>query len=147
VHWLYEQAEERPWDAVTFHPYGGGAADADPAPRDLARDDRGTGLRTAEIDRLRAGMVEKGDGAKPIWITEYGWMRDPASQASRLRATLAWMATRPWITAAHLHMLHDAYGETYGLLATIPPGGPSGPRTQFVPKQPYYDAFKFFPRR
>jgi hypothetical protein len=43
-------------------------------------------------------------------------------------------------------MLHDAYGETYGLTSTIPPCGPSGPRTQFVPKQPYYDAFKSFPR-
>jgi hypothetical protein len=146
VHWLYEQADERPWDAITFHPYGGGAADADPAPSDLASDDPGTGLRTAEIDRLRAGMVAQGDGAKPIWITEYGWMRDPASQATRLRAALTWMASRPWITTAHLHMLHDAYGETYGLTSTIPPGGPSGPRTQFVPKQPYYDAFKSFPR-
>jgi hypothetical protein len=146
VHWLYEQAEERPWDAITMHPYGGGAADADPSPHELAMDDPGTGLRTGEVDRIRAGMVEKGEWQKPIWITEYGWMRDPTTQARRLQAMLTWMASRPWITAAHLHMLHDAYGETYGLLSTVPPGGPSGPRTRFVPKQPFYDTFKQFPR-
>jgi hypothetical protein len=146
VHWLYEQAEERPWDAVTMHPYGGGAADADPSPHELAMDDPGTGLRTGEVDRIRAGMVEKGEWQKPIWVTEYGWMRDPQTQATRLRAMLSWMASRPWITAAHLHMLHDAYGETYGLTSTVPPGGPSGPRTRFVPKQPFYDTFKYFPR-
>jgi hypothetical protein len=146
VHWLYEQADDRPWDAITFHPYGGVAADADPVPADIAADDPGTGLRTAEIERVRAGMVALGDGAKPMWITEYGWMRDPTTQATRLRLALAWMAARPWITMAHLHMLHDAYGETYGLTATMPPGGPSGPRTRFVPKQPFYDAFKNYPR-
>ncbi len=146
VQWLYEQAPDRPWDAITFHPYGAGAADGDAKPDDVAWDDPGTGLRTGEIDRLRAGMLPLGDGHKPLWITEYGWMRDPPDQARRLRAALSWMATRPWIGAAHLHMLHDAYGETYGLMGTVPPGSPSGPHTRFVPKQPFYDAFKHFPR-
>jgi hypothetical protein len=147
---LYEQAPERPWDAVAFHSYGGGAVDGEVLPQDVAADDPGTGQRTAEIDRIRAGMVAQGDGHKPLWITEYGWERHPVAQAEHLRTMLWWMGIRPWIAAAHLHMLHDTYDEYgpqyYGLLATVPPGTPIGPQTRFVPKQPFYDMFRIVPR-
>jgi polysaccharide biosynthesis protein PslG len=147
---LADQAPERPWDAVAFHAYGGGVVDGEVLPRDVAADDPGTAQRTAEIERLRTGMVEQGDGQKPVWITEYGWQRHPRDQAEHLRAMIAWMAARPWITTAHLHMLHDTYDEYgaqyYGLLATLPTGVPIGPQTQFVPKQPFYDTFRMLSR-
>ena len=147
---LYDQAPERPWDAVGFHSYGGGAVDGEVLPRDVAADDPGTAQRTAEIERLRAGMVEQGDGQKPVWITEYGWQRHPRDQAEHLRAMVAWMAERPWITTAYLHMLHDTYDEYgaqyYGLLATLPTGAAIGPHTQFVSKQPFYDTFRALAR-
>jgi hypothetical protein len=141
---LYDLVPDRPWDAVAYHPYGGPDG-ADAPPWGLAPDDPGTGLYTLEIDRLHSEMEARGDGAKPIWITEYGWERDPATQAQRLRAALSWMATRPWITQAHLHMLHDQGTEVFGLTRLDPPG-PITRDTRFVPKVPFYDAYKQYPR-
>ena len=97
------------------------------------------------MDRLRAEMSARGDDHKPLWITEYGWERDPPTQAARLRAALSWMASRPWITQAHLHMLHDQGTETFGLMRLQPPG-PITRSTRFVPKEPFYNAFRDYPR-
>jgi hypothetical protein len=141
---LYDLAPDHPWDAVAYHPYGGPDG-ADAPAWGLASDDPGTGLFTLEMDRLHAEMAARGDEAKPLWITEYGWERDPAIQGERLRATLSWMATRPWITQAHLHMLHDQGTETFGLTRLEPPGPITG-TTRFLPKLPFYNAFKEYPR-
>jgi hypothetical protein len=97
------------------------------------------------MDRLHAEMAARGDDGKPLWITEYGWERDPAIQGDRLRASLTWMASRPWITQAHLHMLHDQGTERFGLTRLDPPGPITG-TTRFVPKAPFYNAFKEYPR-
>jgi hypothetical protein len=141
---LYDLAPDRPWDAIAYHPYGGpDGADAPPWGR--AADDPGTGLYTAEMDRIHAEMTALGDGHKPQWITEYGWERDPPTQAARLRAALSWMASRPYITQAHLHMLHDQGTETFGLTRLDPPGEITR-QTRFVPKVPFYQAFKDYPR-
>ncbi len=141
---LYELAPDRPWDAVAYHPYGGPDG-ADAPAWGVAADDGGTGLYTLEMDRLHAEMTARGDGAKPLWITEYGWERDPPTQAARLRAALHWMASRPYITQAHLHMLHDQGTERFGLTRIEPPGEIT-PRTRFIPKVPFYQAFKEYPR-
>ncbi|HZU05523.1 MAG TPA: beta-galactosidase [Chloroflexota bacterium] len=141
---LYELAPERPWDAVAYHPYGGPNG-ADAPAWGLASDDGGTGLYTLEMDRLHAEMAARGDATKPLWITEYGWERDPPTQAARLRAALSWMASRPWITQAHLHMLHDQGTERFGLTRLEPPG-PITRNTRFIPKTPFYEAFKEYPR-
>jgi hypothetical protein len=141
---LYDLAPERPWDAVAYHPYGGPDG-ADAPPWGLSPDDGGTGLYTLEMDRLQTEMAARGEGHKPLWITEYGWERDPPTQAARLLAALHWMASRPFITQAHLHMLHDQGTERFGLTRLEPPG-PITPTTRFVPKTPFYDAFKEYPR-
>jgi hypothetical protein len=141
---LYDLAPERPWDAVAYHPYGGPDG-ADAPAWGLAPDDGGTGLYTLEMDRLHDEMAARGDGAKPLWITEFGWERDPPTQAARLRAALAWMASRPWITQAHLHMLHDQGTERFGLTRLDRPG-PITASTRFIRKTPFYEAFKEYPR-
>lgn len=141
---LYDLAPDHPWDAVAYHPYGGPDG-ADAPAWALASDDGGTGLYTGEMDRLHDEMAARGDGAKPLWITEYGWERDPPTQAARLRAALSWMASRPWISQAHLHMLHDQGTERFGLTRLDPPGAITR-STRFVPKVPFYDAFKQYPR-
>jgi hypothetical protein len=141
---LYDLAPDRPWDAIAYHPYGGPDG-ADAPPWGLAADDGGTGLYTAEMDRIHQEMAARGDDAKPLWITEYGWERDPQTQATRLRAALSWMASRPYITQAHLHMLHDQGTERFGLTTLDPPGTITR-TTRFVPKVPFYQAFKEYPR-
>ncbi len=141
---LYDLAPDRPWDAIAYHPYGGPDG-ADAPAWGVAADDGGTGLYTLEMDRLHTEMAARGDAAKPLWITEYGWEADPAGQAARLRAALGWMASRPYVTQAHLHMLHDQGTERFGLTRLDPPGDITS-RTRFVPKVPFYQAFKDYPR-
>ena len=73
---LYDLAPERPWDAIAYHPYGGPMA---PTRRPgVSPPTSGTGLFTLEMDRIHDEMAARGDDAKPLWITEYGWERDPA---------------------------------------------------------------------
>ena len=67
------------------------------------------------------------------------------AQGARLRAALSWMASRPYITQAHLHMLHDQGTERFGLTRLDPPG-PITRDTRFVPKMPFYQAFEDYPR-
>lgn len=143
---LYDLAPEKPFDAITFHPYASYDRDGKINPQDVAQDDKGSGLRTKEIDNIRAGMVAKGDGNKPIWITEYGWDKPPAEQAQKLKAFMDWVSVRPWITLAHIHMLHDIYDSHYGLTSLQPSTGDVTAQTSFIPKQPFYDTFKNYPR-
>lgn len=142
IGWLYDTADawygadHRPWDAVAFHPYN---------PHE--RDDNGAllGVRQTAIDRLREGMVERGDAHKSIWITEYGWEEPPATQAVLLRQTIRFFQSRDYIAMAHLHMLHDWQRERYGLLKTVPDVfgfGPIEHTTRFEPKEPFYSAFR-----
>jgi hypothetical protein len=147
VGWLYDVSEAmlgpgvRPWDAIAFHPYN----------THRERDARGAvaSLRTAEIERLRAEMVARGDGTKPLWLTEYGWDEGPKVQAAQLRRALTWIVNQDYIAMAHLHMLHDWERERFGLLRTEPDvfgQRPIDATTRFVPKEPYYSAFRAFPR-
>lgn len=56
-----------PWfDVLAAHPYGFGLPPDAPA---QAND----GMNLRRLGALREIMVEHGDGAKPIWATEFGW--------------------------------------------------------------------------
>src|SRR5690606_20286440 len=96
--------------------------------------------------------VERGDESKPIWITEYGWNNSVEDQARNIVEALDWLKQRPWIEFAHLHMLHDWNEElldAFGLMGITPDryGVPRlTPETIFYPKQPFYDAFKNYPK-
>ncbi len=144
---LYDLADSgtKPWDAVTFHPYPEGAGDGLIQLKDVSADDPGTGERTAEIDRIHNGLISMESRNIPVWITEYGWDRPAIVQARLLANMMKWMATRPWIERAHLHMLHDTFDEgqyqEYGLTALSDKGDITS-KTRFIPKEPFYNAFK-----
>ncbi|HAX24839.1 MAG TPA: hypothetical protein DCX80_07345 [Chloroflexi bacterium] len=148
--WIYNLSEawygngNEPWDAVSIHPYNWYFI-------------AGPGIEPEEISYRRIGdlrnlMVARGDGAKPIWITEYGWVTDVENQARNLRAAVDWMKRQPYIEFAHLHMLHDwneVPVDLFGLMEIVPDehgGRWLGPHTTFRPKPVYYDAFKHLPR-
>lgn len=95
------------FDAVACHPYM--------APADLAPElpDDGTIWRISHVQALHDLMVSKGDGAKPIWFTEFGWSSHPnvggepnwekgvtqAMQADYLIRTLTYVAANfPFVT-------------------------------------------------
>ncbi len=148
VDWLYGVSDntngpsKRPWDAISFHPYGsimkpgasGQVAAIIPGP----------------IQDVRKRMVNAGDASKKLWITEYGWETTPDQQAAFLQQGLPWLLAQDYIEVANLHMLHDWTGEHYGLLTTEPPiyntGRDIDASTHFVPKEPYYSAYKNFPK-
>jgi hypothetical protein len=145
--WLYDVADawlgpgQRPWDALAFHPYDTG--------RQRDADGVALSLRFAEIERIRAEMVARGDGHKPIWLTEYGWEAEPAAQAAALRRALRWLVQHDYVSMAHLHMLHDWERERFGLMRTVPEvyqRGPLDKATRFEPKEPFYSAYRSFRR-
>jgi hypothetical protein len=133
-----------PWDAISIHPY---VWDYSPATYD-----RPLELNYDRILGLRGLMEQRGDGNKKIWITEYGWNNGVQNQARNLVAALNWMKQQPYIQFAHLHMLHDWNEEAldaFGLMSIKPDqyGVPRlTPESVFVPKQPFYNAFKNYPR-
>jgi len=144
VDWLYGASDsangpaKRPWDAISFHPYGGLMAPKDESQIAAA-------LATV-IGDVRKRMVDAGDANKKVWITEYGWETDPESQARSLTQGFAWLLAQDYIEVANLHMLHDWNGEHYGLLTTAPPiyhtGSEITAQTRFVPKEPYFSTYK-----
>ncbi len=133
-----------PWDAVSLHPYVW----------DYTEEtyNQPLELNYARILGLRALLVERGDGDKPLWITEYGWNNAVEDQATNLPNAFTWLKQQPWIEFAHLHMLHDWNEEpldAFGLLAIVPDGygvPRLTPEAVFYPKQPFYDAFKDYPK-
>ncbi|MFN8511398.1 MAG: cellulase family glycosylhydrolase [Chloroflexia bacterium] len=143
---LYAQspANDRPWEAIAYHPY--------PIPGGINDNDPDHPIDTDRIEELRRRMDENGDQAKPIWITEFGFSKPPADQARRLMNTLSWFAARPYIELACLHMLHDWAGDDpspagYGLMSADPRPTEENPQpTRFTPKEPFYSTFKQYPR-
>lgn len=66
---MYAAGARGSMDALGVHNYGGNVEpERDPA-------ECGICFRRAEL--YRALMVRRGDGATPIWATEYGWLLDP----------------------------------------------------------------------
>ena len=83
------------------------------------------GLDVSSIDACRQVLVTRGDAAKGLWISDWGWPSypedpaglDPGHQAKLLRAGLAAMRKRPYIQQADWKALVDAgahSGETEG---------------------------------
>jgi polysaccharide biosynthesis protein PslG len=68
--WLsraYDAGARGSFDVLATHPYQGMADLAPTAPDD------GTIWRLSHAAAVHALMVARGDGAKPIWFTEFGW--------------------------------------------------------------------------
>ena len=131
------------WDAVSLHPYN---LDGEKTPGGIFAP-----ISEKTILQVRQAMVDRGEGNKPIWITEMGVQSDPKSQADLLKVAWDWLGAQPYITMVTLHMLHDWSEERYGLMTTDPETyqykGDITPQTKFIPKQPYYDAYKNYPKR
>ena len=69
VAWLrraYDAGAQGYFDVLATHPYQG-IADLAPDARD------GTKYTLRSVSAVRDLMVERGDAAKPIWFTEFGW--------------------------------------------------------------------------
>jgi hypothetical protein len=130
-----------PWDALAYHPYVlDGEMDGD-HPALIAK---------KQIERLHQLMIERGDSFKPIWISETGFQSNPVNQANMMRESFDWLLSKDYIQVIALHMLHDWSEENYGLMSTVPETyqwkADITPDTKFVPKQPYYDAYKNYPK-
>ena len=69
VDWLtraYDAGAQGYFDVLATHPYQG-IADLPPDARD------GTKWTLTHVSQVRRLMVERGDAAKPVWFTEFGW--------------------------------------------------------------------------
>jgi len=149
--WLYQYSDDnwgaanRPFDALAYHPYN--------HDRHKDKNGRELSLNKARVDQLRLMMVEKGDGGKPIWLTELGWETtqvSPGLAAEQLTDAFAFVDSRPYVTILTIHMLHDWTEERYGLMRTVPDvfyKGPLTPDLKFEPKQPYYNSYKYYNKR
>ncbi len=148
IDWLYGVSDntngpsKRPWDAISFHPYG--------SIMKPSANGQVAAIIPEPIQAVRKRMVDAGDASKKLWITEYGWETTPDQQAAFLKQGLPWLLQQDYIEVANLHMLHDWTGEHYGLLGTEIPiygtGRSIDASTRFVPKEPYYSAYKTFPK-
>jgi hypothetical protein len=151
IGWLYGVSDDwygegnAPWDVVAYHPYGEHFADA--ASRDDVDALNFTGMR-----ELRDLMIEYGDEPR-LWITEFGWYGSAEAKGEVLVQALEWLKRQPYIEFAHLHMLHDWHEgpdhEDRGLMAIVPDEHGNevlDEDTEFTPKEPYFSAFRDYPK-
>ena len=137
---LYAHGIRGSFDAVATHPYEG-VADDPPATAD-----DGTEYTLTHVAAVHAVMAADGDGALPIWFTEFGWADhpnplgtpswqrgvSPAQQGDYLVETLRWVARHaPYVTHAFWYEATDetdtdVQNANYGLLTT-----------QLIPKPSY----------
>jgi hypothetical protein len=109
---LYDELKKRPagarsfFDVVSDHPYS----------------DTTSAMR-AKLDALRKILEANGDGARPFWITEYGWHTGrtrPEEQASKVAAALEAFSSDSWkdlnaavyLSIADFEMTEDGFGLT-----------------------------------
>ncbi len=94
---LYDAGAREYFDVMNLHPYSFPAAPEEEGGSALLRRTTGVEASLAGVKKVRALMERRGDGAKPIWITEISWgsgrdatdleakyrpfMNDPMSQA------------------------------------------------------------------
>jgi hypothetical protein len=133
--WLtrwYDAGVQGSFDVLATHPYQGPASDAPEIP------DTGQWYRMDHIKAVHTLMVQRGDGNKPIWGTEYGWsthdnagITEPwlqgvseAVQADYLQRSVNWFAANhPYVTNLFWYNDRDRTNGTiqdqhYGLLHT-----------------------------
>ena len=77
------------YDVMGVHPYQGIADEPPGLP------DQGSRGRMRHLPALKAVMARHGDGAKPVWFTEFGWRVQPTS-----RGTSSWLRGVTAATAA-----------------------------------------------
>lgn len=120
VGWLtraYDAGAQGYFDVLATHPYQG-VADLPPDARD---DTKWTLTHVSEVRRL---MVERGDAAKPVWFTEFGWSThgvrnganwtrgvDEPRQAAYLAATARLVAAQmPYVQRIYWYSDRDTRG-------------------------------------
>ncbi len=101
------------FDIITHHQYDG--------------NDTVSG-RVSEIDAMHSLLVSKGQGDKPLWITEIGWSNQSQSVAM-LPGVMAAMNARPWWGKT---FWYDSHGGGWGLL------GPDGAANRGQPQASFY---------
>jgi len=69
---MYDAGARGYFDVLGSHPYGFAFAPEDKTSNPI--------LCFRRVEDQRAIMVERGDGDKPIWATEWGWLLDPAEK-------------------------------------------------------------------
>jgi hypothetical protein len=129
---LYDAGARPYFDVVAVHPYTGAV---DPT---WCWNEAGTTRYAMNafcgIEEVEATMAANGDGAKPIWLTEFGWSTaattygvSEATQADYLSKALTKLATYPYVSVALWYNFrntwwsHDDPGDLdadYGLLRT-----------------------------
>jgi polysaccharide biosynthesis protein PslG len=97
-----------PWDFVCFHPYS--STDAG------AQEPTTTQVWIAEIPSLHQVMVANGDGAKPIWPTEFGFLTQPSGVASGIYVTPTQQAQYLVEQIHNMAIVASAAGVTLGPL-------------------------------
>lgn len=97
-------------DGVAAHPYSGASSPTRWTPGD------GDRYQTRRIERLRDTMVRRGDGRKPVWLTEIGWSTcpkdpkcvTPRAQATHLSELFALASKRwPWVQGVIVFSMED----------------------------------------
>jgi aryl-phospho-beta-D-glucosidase BglC (GH1 family) len=128
VNWLrrmYAAGAAGFFDALAVHPYQDPATAAPDAPS------QGNTYRLSTLPMVHRLMVANGDGAKPIWLTEFGWTTaktgprpgvDDDTQARYLAQAVRQIRSQyPYVTHAFWFCLRDRddstpYENNFGLL-------------------------------
>jgi hypothetical protein len=113
---MYNAGAQGYFDAIATHPYMG-VADADPA-----TPDDGTMWTLNHAAAVRQLMVARGDGAKKLWFTEFGWSSHPTAagapnhqrgvteavqSAYLVKAATLIRNTMPYVQAMYWYADHD----------------------------------------
>jgi hypothetical protein len=130
---MYQAGAASYFDVLGAHPYGYGLP---PEAERTAND----GLVFRRLEELRAIMLEYGDGAKPVWITELGWTVEAPpeqpeiavsldQQAAYLTRTLEWVENEwPWVELLTVWNLSQPEpGDPFGGYSLIGPDGSPRP--------------------
>ncbi|MDQ3758106.1 MAG: cellulase family glycosylhydrolase, partial [Actinomycetota bacterium] len=127
---MYDAGVSGSFDVLSTHPYQGPID----APPELPDD--GNHWIMDHIGAVRQLMVARGDAAKPIWATEFGWSSHPntgteaawdrgvseQTQADYLVRSLSWFAARhPYVTQVFWYTERnrssgDIHEDSFGLL-------------------------------
>ena len=104
----YEAGALRWCDVLAIHPYAGGHPERDP-------------WYARYIDEILRVMAARGDGARPVWITEVGRTTaghelavSEAQQAGNIEPTFRVALRRPQVQRIYYYALRDD-GESFGL--------------------------------